>query len=189
MKRYLIGSLVGAILVFGWQAVAHMFMHHHDAGYRTVPNQESAIATLSGIFKEEGQYFIPMVGTDATAEELEKFNTAMEGKPWAQVIYHTRWENDMGKASIRSFSAAFLSVLIFIWLLGKEPGTFGTLILKSLGVGFLMFTFVWYNQNIWMKIPWDVIRGELIDLLVAWGLCGLWLGFWLNKTGRTARRL
>jgi hypothetical protein len=36
-----------------------------------------------------------------------------------------------------------------------------------------------------MQTPWDVIKGELIDLLVAWGLCGLWLGWWLNRRKKT----
>ena len=30
--------------------------------------------------------------------------------------------------------------------------------------------------------------GELIDGLVAWGLCGAWLGLWLNRPSNTPRK-
>ena len=181
MKKYLVGALVGSILVFGWQSVAHMFLHHHDAGYKTVPNSEEAIATLSQTFTADGQYFIPYHEANATQEEQQKYWDAREGKPWAQVVYHTAWKNDMPTSIIRSFVTAFLCVLIFIWLLGKTPGSFFTVFLKSIGLGLTAFLLVWYNQNIWMKIPWEVIQGELIDLSVSWALCGLWLGYWLNR--------
>lgn len=185
MKRYFIGALVGAILLFGWQSIAHTVMHHHDPAYRTVPNQEQVLSTLSGIFKEEGQYFLPMHDVNASTEEQERFMENMKGKPWAQVVFHPRWEYNMGSAMLRSFTTAFLCVLIFIWILGRNPGTYGNIVLKSVGLGSAMFMFVWYNQNIWMQTPWEVLQGELIDLLVGWGLCGLWLGWWLNrKTGR-----
>jgi hypothetical protein len=182
MKKYFVGAIVGAILVFGWSAVAHMLMHHHDAAYKQVANQDAAMQSLSQFFTEDGQYMIPSHGPDASPEEQQKFMENMNGKPWAMVVYHTKWNNDMGMSMARSFATAFLCVLIFIFLLGKAPGGFGTVFMKGLGLGFLAFLYVWYNQNIWMQLPWEVIQGELIDLLASWGLCGLWLGWWLNRT-------
>jgi hypothetical protein len=145
------------------------------------------INTLSGIFKEEGQYLIPRSEANASEEDEQKYMEALKGKPWALVTYHPSYENDMGMSAFRGFTTALLSVLIFIWLIGRNPGNLGTVFLKGVGVGFLMFLFVYYNQNIWMQTPWSVIRGELIDLLVAWGLCGLWLGWWLNRTSHPHR--
>jgi hypothetical protein len=180
MKRYLIGALVGSILLFGWQAVAHMFMHHHDAAYQKAPNSQAILAAMSGI-KEEGQYMLPDMDVNATSEQQEAMGKAMEGKPWAMVTYHPSMKNEMGTAMIRSFSTAFICVLIFIAILGRNQGSLSSVFIKSLGLAFLMFMFVWYNQNIWMQTPWNVLQGELIDLLVAWGLVGVWLGWWLNR--------
>jgi hypothetical protein len=181
MIKILVGALVGASLVFGWQSVANTSMHHHDAAYRPVANAESIIGILSQTFKEEGQYVVPMPDHNATTEEEERFKENMKGKPWAQIIYHRSLNINLGTAIFRSFSTAFLCVLIFIWILGRNAGSFWSVLLKSLGLGFLTFMFVWYNQNIWMDVPWDVLQGELIDHLAAWGLCGLWLGWWLNR--------
>lgn len=181
MKKALIGALVGAILVFGWQTIAHTVMHHHDAGYKTVPNQDSVIAGFTNIFKQDGQYFVPLLDMKATSEEREKWMKSMEGKPWAMVTYHSSFKGDMITPMIRGFATAFLCVLLLIGILGKNPGAFGVIFLKSIAAGFFSFMFIWYNQNIWMQTPWEVIQGEMIDCLVAWGLCGLWLGKYLKK--------
>jgi len=183
MKRFLIGALVGAILLFGWQAVAHMFMHHHDASYKKAPNSEAILQALS-VIKEEGQYLLPDVDMTISEEQRQANAKANEGKPWAQIIYHPSMSMDMTTPMIRSFGTAFLCVLLFIYILGRQQGSFGVVFFKSLAAGFLMFLFVWYNQNVWMQIPWVVVQAEMIDLLAGWGITGLWLGWWLNRPAR-----
>src|SRR5688500_4876454 len=136
MIKTLVGALVGAILVFGWQSVANTSMHHHDAAYRNVANAESVIGTLSQTFKEEGQYVVPMPDHNATTEEQEKYTENMKGKPWAQIVYHPSYDINMGTSIMRSFTTAFLCVLIFIFILGRNPGSFSSILLKSLGLGF-----------------------------------------------------
>ncbi|GEO08614.1 hypothetical protein [Segetibacter aerophilus] len=186
MKKAIIGAIVGAIILFGWQAVSHMFMHHQESAYRQVENQEKVIQALAGMFKEDGQYLVPRSNPKSSQEEMAKFDEGRQGKPFAIVTYHTADKSNMGMSAIRSFTTAFLSVLIFIWLLGKNRGSFATIFLKTIGLAILIFIFVYYNSNIWLQTPWDVIRPELIDLLAAWGLTGIWLGWWLNK-GRERR--
>ena len=188
MKRAIIGALVGAILVFGWQAVSHMFLHHHDEAYKQIAGQENVIQTLSTLFKEDGQYLVPRSNLNATQEETAKFDEGMKGQPWAIVTYHTTDDSNMAMSAIRSYTTAFLSILLFIGLIGKNHGGFLNIVLKSLGIAIFVFLYVYYNSNIWLQTPWEVIRPELLDLLAAWGLCGIWLGLWLNaKKGRTRR--
>ena len=189
MKKVLIGTLVGAILVFGWQAVANMAMHHHDANYTAPANDGAVLNVLSANITEEGQYFVPAMNMKASAEEKQKFAEGMKGKPWAIITYHPSHDQNMGSSILRSFVTALLCVAIFIGLMGKYPGNFLSVFLKGLGIGFFAFMFIWYNQNIWMQTPWSVLRGELIDSLVAWGLCGIWLGWWLNRPSNAPRKI
>ncbi len=184
MKKFLIGALVGAIIIFMWQAVANMTMSHHNDAYNRVPNEQVVYDAIKSNITKEGQYMIPGFEPNGSAEEREAYNKANLGKPWAMITYHPKMTDNMGMRSIRSITSTFLSVLIFIWILGKNPGSFGTIVLKSIALGLLMFMSVWYPQNIWMETPWGVIKGELIDLPVAWGLCGIWLGWWLNRKRR-----
>lgn len=81
MKKVLIGTLVGAILVFGWQAVAIMAMHYHDAKYAAPANDGAVLTVLSTNIMEEGQYFVPAINMKASAEEKQKFADGMKGKP------------------------------------------------------------------------------------------------------------
>src|SRR4051812_27894628 len=107
MKRAIIGALVSAILVFGWQAVSHMFLRYHDSAYRQVPNQDNVIQTLSTVLKEDGQYLVPRSNPAASQEEMARFDEGMKGKPWALVTFHSADKSNMGLAAIRSFVTAF----------------------------------------------------------------------------------
>lgn len=181
MKKKLFGSFIGAIIVFGWQAISHMAMHHHDASLRQIPAQEEVIKILATYFKEEGQYIVPRSDLNYSQQEKKIYDVAMQGKPWALITYHPVYRNNMGLAIARSFVIAFISVWLLLFIMGKTPGEFPKVFLKCLGWGFFAFLFVWYNNSIWLHTPWSVLKGELIDIIIAWSLCGLWLGYWLNN--------
>ncbi len=181
MKRILVGALVGAILMFAWQAVAHMFFVYHHVNVQQAPNSSAILALLSSSIKEDGQYFLPDMNVNATAAEQEEIGKNMEGKPWAFVTYHTAWKSDMAMPMIRQVATMFLVLAFFIWVLGKSPGSYGTVLAKSLVTGFIIFLAAWYPQNIWWHMPWPVLQAELYDLIAGWGLVGLWLGWWLNR--------
>ena len=181
MKRILVGALVGAILMFAWQAISHMFMDYHNAGLKQAPNSQAIMATLSSNITEEGQYFLPDLKPGATQAEETEMNKQMEGKPWAFITYHKAWKTDMVTPMIRQFATMLLVLALFIWVLGKNSGSYSTVLGKSLVTGFIIFLAAWYPQNIWWQTPWPVLQAELIDLLVGWGLAGLWLGWWLNR--------
>ena len=46
-----------------------------------------------------------------------------------------------------------------------------------------LFTFLWgpFTAHTWFQVPWSAIKGDLIDAIAAWGLCGLWLAWWLRR--------
>jgi hypothetical protein len=180
MKRAIIGALVGGFLVFAWQAVSHMFLKHHDSEFKQVPQQEVVIKALSDYFKEDGQYLVPRSNPGASQEEMQKFDESMKGQPFAIVTYHASDKNNMAVAALRSFTTAVLCVFLFIFILGRNPGPVGYIFVKTLSLGFIIFMYVWYNNNIWLQTPWDVLRPELIDIAVAFTLLGLWLAFWLK---------
>ncbi len=181
MKRMIVGALVGGLIVFIWQALSHMIFTYHETSYRQVTQQDEAIQAIGNALKNEGQYLIPRSDPAANSVQQQEFEAQMQGKPWALVTYHSSYEFDMAMAVARSFTTACLAVLLFIVILGNRPGTFFSIFAKAIGLGVLIFSFVFYNQNIWLQTPWEVIRPEVYDLLIEWGLCGLWLGYWLTK--------
>ncbi|MFK7775379.1 MAG: hypothetical protein AB8F94_24780 [Saprospiraceae bacterium] len=53
-----------------------------------------------------------------------------------------------------------------------------TSLLASLAVGAIGYLTIPYLHQVWMETD---STGYLIDTVVAWGLVGAWLGWWLNR--------
>jgi hypothetical protein len=179
MKKWIIGSFVGAIIVFAWQAASWMFLGIHDNAMKYTPAQNEILSNLSANLKEDGAYMLPNAATKGDEEKVRK---EMEGKPWATVIYHHTFKDNMAMQMVRGFLVSFVLVLLLVIILtkGGMPNFFG-FVTGSLAVG--VFTFLWgpYMGHNWFELPWHMIRGDIIDAIAAWGLCGVWLGWWMNK--------
>ena len=182
MKKWIIGSFVGAILIFGWQFLSWEVLGLHNGGFKYTSAQDSILNVLSSTLKEDGGYFMPNVppGSDKKAKKnLMKQNV---GKLWAWIMYHQSAQNNMTKQMIRGFLVDFVLVLLLVIVLTKGglPGATGILT-GSVAVG--VITFLWgpYMGHNWFDTPWPVIKGDMLDAVIAWGLCGAWLGWWLNK--------
>lgn len=182
MKKILIGSLVGAILLFGWQALSWTMMGIHDKAYLHTPSQDTLLSSISNTLKTDGQYMLPRVPDNASHEEMEKLGKQMEGKPWAIVTFHPAYKNDMMMPVVRGFFIALVCVILVCWVIQRMGRkTFGTVFSTVITFGMVCFLFVWYNQSNWFQTSWDVLKGELIDNLAGWGLCGTWLGWWYSR--------
>jgi hypothetical protein len=179
MKKWIIGSFVGAIIIFAWQAASWMFLGIHDSTMKYSPAQNEILSSLSANIKEDGAYMLPNAGPN---EDHNKVKKDMEGKPWASVIYHHSFSNNMTMMMIRGFLVSFVLVLLLVIALSKGgmPG-FSGFVTGSTAVGVLTFLWGPYMGHVWFDLPWHMIRGDMIDAVMAWGLCGVWLGWWMNK--------
>jgi len=179
MKKYLVGSLVGAIIVFAWQAASWTFLPVHDNSMKYTANQDQIMTALNANITEDGMYRMPSAPTKKGQQDMMK---SMEGKPSATVIYHQSTNTDMTMRMIRSFLVDFFLVISLIYILTRG----GTPIPRrafSGSVALGLFSFLWlpYTAHVWFELPMHFILGDLVDCLVAWGLCGLWIGWWLNR--------
>ena len=180
MKKLLIGSIVGSLIVFGWQTISWTIMKTHDNEYRQAPNQDALISTLNQL-PGEGQYMIPRSDPNASQAEMNAFQKKMldEKRPWAVVTYHKEYESDMVMNIIRGFLSVLIAVFLVCWVLMKQTSTFGTTFMSCLFIGIAGYLFIPYSGHIWFETPGAMTH--FIDVLVAWGVCGIWLGWWLNR--------
>jgi hypothetical protein len=179
MKKWIIGSLVGAIIIFVWQAASWMVLGIHDKTMKYTANQDQILTSISANLSEDGAYMLPNVAPGGDHEKVKK---EMEGKPWASVIYHHSFNGDMVRPMIRGFLVAFVLVLLLVVVLTKGGiPNFSGFLTGSLAVGVLTFLWGPYMGHVWFELPWHMIRGDIIDAIAAWGLCGAWLGWWMNK--------
>lgn len=182
MKKWLVGSLVGALLLFFWQFFSWAASGLHDAEYKHHPQQDQIMAALSSTIKEDGQYMIPRSKPDASREQMEAEMKAMEGKPFAVVTYQSKYEIKMVMSMVRGFFVDLVIVLLLIYIIGRRPNlSIGNVWSVTISVGFIAWLWHPYTQNIWFQTPVAVLTGALVDWIVAYSLVGLWLGWWLRR--------
>ena len=184
MKKYLIGALVGGIILFLWQGASWMALGIHSSAMKYHPAQKEILSTLSSTTQEEGQYMMPSAATEKEQEDMQK---QMDGKPWASIIYHKSYNADMTMRFIRAFLVDVFLVISLIYVLTRGATPTGRRIFSgSFAFGLAMWLWSMYMGHIWFDLPWSMITGDLIDSLVAWSLCGIWLAWWLNRPGNRA---
>lgn len=182
MKKMIIGALVGGVILFVWQFLTWGLLNLHEAQQKYTPKQDSILAYLGTQFNEDGAYMMPNFAPGTSRDEMEKQMKTTEGKPWAQVIYHKSQPgmNKMFMNMGRSLLVNIFVVLLLCWLLVKIPSpSFSTVFLGTIGTGFIIFLHAPYTMHIWYG-SFDLMA-HFVDALVAWGVTGLWLGWWLRR--------
>ena len=178
MRKQLIASLVGALILFFWQFLSWNLLNVHGSELSYTPKQQEILGFLSQNL-EEGSYFLPTAPPGTPASEHQEIMNEAIGKPWAQISYHSKMEMSMGMNLVRGFLIDLLSVWILIWLLSQFAELdFKTTLFASLAVGAIgYFTFP-YLESIWFE---GSTLGYIIDTIVQWGGVGVWLGWFLNR--------
>ncbi len=182
MKKWIIGALVGGIIVFAWQFLSWTMLGIHNGEAKYTPAQDSILNYLSGVIKEDGMYMLPTLPPEATREEHEQFGKVMDGKPFATLTYRSTYEFNMVRPIVRGFLVDIFLVFSLIYILTRGGTPSATRIFAgSVAVGFFTWLTGPYTAYNWFQVPWSAITGHLIDSFVSWGLAGIWLGWWMNR--------
>ncbi len=177
MKKLIIASVVGGTILFLWQFLSWQVLHIHASTNQYTPKQDSIMAYLSTQFEDDGFYIIPNYPENSSAEEAQKILNESIGKPWAQIAYHKKMENNMFSSMARGIISDILAVLLLSWLL-IQVKDFGikTSLLASLAVGLVSWLTTSYLNAIWYAYP---SMPDLIDAIVSYAMVGVWLGWYL----------
>ena len=180
MKKLIIGAIVGGFLAFSWQTVSHTALDLHRNAEQHTARQDTVLAFLKGIGLEDGHYLMPRTPAGASDEDFMRFAEEIKGKPWARLSYHSEWNTDMTGNILRGLFASMLMAGLIVWIIMKmQYPSFGTILFTCLFVGMAGFIQFPYSVFIWYKT--GDIRADLIDGVMMWGLCGVWLGIWLRR--------
>lgn len=186
MKKLLIASLVGGILLFLWQFISWNMANFHESVQQYTPQQEKIISFLNELNLEEGGYILPIPPPGASMDEWNKLMDDAVGKPWAKVEYHKSLSNNMTMNMVRGLVINILTIFLLCWILMRFRSLrFSNIFTASLLTGLIVFFNVPYTQAIWYEAfdTW----AHLADAVISWGLVGAWLGWYLgSKPGREA---
>ena len=182
MKKMIIGSLMGGLILFFWQFLSWSILNIHGSQTTYLQSQDAILECLASNNVPEGEYYLPNLPTEATRAEREAAMPSLMGKPWARISYHHKFEMNMGLNMFRGFVINFFSVMLLCYLLlGDNSLTFKKVMFASLAVGAISYMTFPYLESIWFSnntIPY------LIDAAVQWTVAGLFLAWYLpNKKG------
>lgn len=180
MKKLLIGAVVGGIIIFIWQSLSFTVLNLHGKAVQYTAKQQEIIAYLGTQFNEEGQYLIPRPPNNASNEEVEAHMKTAQGKPWAMISFHKTMNMNIAMNMIRGLLVDIIAAGLLCWILMKmNLPSFGTVLISSIFTGLIVFMNGVYTEHIWYE-TFDIMA-HFMDAIIAWGACGLWLGWWLNR--------
>ena len=179
MKKQLIATLVGGIILFVWQFLSWSLVNVHSAEFKYTANQDRIMEALSQNLTENGSYMLPQAPPGSSQAEQQAYMEGVASKPWAMVNYHKSFDTNMGMNMLRGILVDWVAVFLLIWVLLKFVNlNFKTVLLASLAVGAIGYLTIPYLNTIWFNTN---SIGYLIDAVAQWGLTGVWLGWWLTK--------
>jgi hypothetical protein len=176
----LIASLVGGIIIFLWQFLSWAALNLHKPAQQYTANQEAILSALAANLPAEGGYMVPAIPENSSTEEAQRLMQQSVGKPWAMIQYHKSMEDGMGMNIARNLIIDIVMVWLFTLIITKlHLPSFSTIFISSVIIGLIVFFNSPYTISIWYK-SFDV-WAHFADAMVSWGLCGAWLGWYLNR--------
>ena len=188
MKKLVIASIVGGIIIFIWQTLSWAALNLHHASQEYTPKQDSIMAFLNEQFSDDGSYLMPTYPKGTTRDEMEKTMKSREGKPWMQIQYHKALNVNMRANILEGLINDIVIVALVCWILMKMTDAgFGKIFMACLIIGIIVFLNSPLTIHIWY--PKSDIGAHFMDSVVSWGLCGLWLGWYLRPKKKLVKSI
>ena len=171
MKRKLLFSLIGAIVIFTWQFLSYAMPNFHKSASAYTPAQDSILNVIAKLGIKEGMYFLGQPDPALSRAEQQAAMEKMDGKPWAILNYHETNAMSMAMNMSRGFLVCFVIAFLLFWLIlqQKNPTLINRMLL-ALAVGLIGFFFEPYTNFIWYKAP-DIFA-HFADAVVPWLILG-----------------
>jgi len=177
MKKHLLFSIYGALIIFIWQFLSFAVTGIHGAATRYTQHQDEILAKFQELGLEEGMYILGQPNPNA-AEGTDSMDAYMN-KPWATLNYQKDMSPEMLMPMARGILVGFAIAFLLFWVMSQQTSsTLKNRLLLSLAIGMIGFFFTPYTNFIWYKNP--DIWGHLLDAIVPWLLLG-WIGHLMLK--------
>ena len=188
MKKILIGSLVGAVILFAWSGLAWEVLpvHRTTFSYTDTATQNSLLQVMANSNLASGVYVMPMADNtkENYKEEKKKMMDANKGKPWAAVQYQKEGYMEEPTTPLFGFIYDFIAVLAACILLAGGMSSSASFFSRWWLV-MMVAVVICFHQHMefynWMHYPWNYTRDMLLDTALGWAINGLWLSWWFGR--------
>ena len=184
--RIAIAALLAAVVIFIWQALAHMVLPIGEMGFRQPANEDAVLQAVPTALPTPGIYYLPSIDPAKMGDEAVAKAWAEKAKksPYVFAVVNTPPENDpmsMGPQLVKQFITVFLAALLAAYVLAGTAWTFGARVIGGLAFG----VFAWLANIVplwtWYRFPSDFIVGNLLEEAIGWLLGGIAIAWWLGR--------
>ena len=183
--RIVVAALLGAIVMFLWEFVAHMVLPVGTMGFHQPQNEDVVLQAVTTGLPQAGIYLLPTIDPAKMNDEAAKKAWAEKsGKnPFAFVVVGPSSDDPMalGPNLTKQFIGDFLCAEIIALVLAATAWGFGARVLAAAGVGLFGWLGNIVPQWSWYRFPTDFLVGNLIEQGVGWLLAGIAIAWWLGR--------
>lgn len=190
MGKIILGAVLTAMAVFGWEAVSWTALGWHQNGFRAF-RDESKVAEVikANVTSGHGIYLLPAMGEApkiATAEEKKAFvaeqQKAMKNGPYVYAIVRPgKGDYSMGMNMTLSFIRCLICSLLIAALLSQTALFYQARIAFVAAAGLFAGLTADLPMWIWFENPGRDAAVNIADHLIAWVIGGAVLGIFVGK--------
>ncbi|MEM7205723.1 MAG: hypothetical protein AAF628_36050 [Planctomycetota bacterium] len=178
--QILIGTGVGAVIFFVWNAIAWMGLQHHKADYVPLPNAAEVADALARVPPTGAFYALPHFAAYEKGLNDPAFDARMRQGPNAMIVRFESGPAMQGKTFGQGFAInlteAFCCSLAVAFAGAKLTG-WGPHVLLTVGMGVFACVAVYFALSVWAQIPWRFAFSNTFDKVIGYGLVGTALYF------------
>ena len=187
--RILIAGIVGGIVMFFWNFVAHELLPLGEMGVKVMPNEDTVTSALqTSLGDTPGFYFFPSGGLnpDATAEQkkeaMKKMEEQMAASAGGVLVYRPKRIFNFPKRLVIQFATDVAEALLAVFLLAQTRITgFGGKVGFVLTAGILAAITTNVPYANWYGFPKDFTMGQMITQILGFLLVGIVAAIALGK--------
>ena len=181
--RIAVGTLIAAVILFGWGAASWMVLPYHDATMHQIPAEEQFIEHVRAKNLEPGVYWYPghSMDREPTPEEIAVWEQRHKEGPIGMLVVQPGVEPMDPKVFAGGIALYLLQALLMAAAAIPHLKRCITKILFVLGFGlFLCLAGPLTNWN-WMQMPLDFEIANCLDALISWTIVGIVYSKLLDK--------
>jgi hypothetical protein len=187
--RILLAGILGGIVMFIWNFVAHDLLPLGEMGVRVLPNEDTITSALqTNLADNSGFYIFPSGGLTpgATGEQkqaaMKKAEEQMAAGAAGVLIYRPKRIFNFPKRLIIQFATDVAEALLAVFLLAQTGITgFGGKVGFVLTAGILAAITTNVPYANWYGFPKDFTLGQMIIQIVGFLLVGMVAAFLLRR--------
>jgi hypothetical protein len=190
MGKFILGAILTAVVVFGWEAVSWTVIGWHENGFRSFRN-ESAVAEVlkANVTSGHGIYLLPAMDDApkvATPEEKKTFESQqakalMNGPYMYAIIRPGKAEISRGLNWTLSFVRCLIGAFLIAGLLSQATLSYPARIAFVAAAGLFAGLTADLPMWIWFETPGRDAAVNIADHVIAWIIGGTVLGIFVGK--------